>query len=425
MEVKPIIAENFTKAFNILGKPLATEDDFEAYYVERKDSPILELAERIRMDYSPSKILFTGLRACGKTTELRRLMYLLKDEYFIVYFSAMNELELVDLDYKDIILSMILQTIRAAEKESISLDEEISKEIMDLLKRITGEVEVTSEDTSKTGLGFGLSLNVVVAEIMGKYKTEFSTRKVIRENSDFLLQDIIDKFNTLIAYLRGKTSKELIIIMDDLEKADLSKCEEIFYKHSFTLSRPNCKVIFTVPHALFYSPNWRQVQANFPDEYFLPVTSVKKKDNMSNDEGIKLFINIVEKRVKLTLFEEGVLVKIALCSGGVVVDYLRMLRECCIKAQTRTHEKISLDIVHESFGKLVDVYSRIIEGKYYDLLSDVYRKKDAEVDANLGFLLHMNAILEYNHRKWYDIHPAVYRLLIEKGIDIEKSVDNE
>jgi len=232
MGVNLKIAENFQNAFNILGLPLETEEEFEAYYVERDDSPIKELAERIKMDYTPSKILFTGLRACGKTTELRRLMYLLKEEYFVVYFSTMNELELVDIDYKDIILSMILQTIKAAEEASIKIDKDLSEEIIELFKRITGQYEVTHENKKATGFSFGAGLITIVSEIMGKYKTEFVTRKIIRENADFLIQDIIERFNTLIAYLKTKVDKPLLIIMDDLEKADLSKCEEIFYKQS-------------------------------------------------------------------------------------------------------------------------------------------------------------------------------------------------
>ena len=122
----------------------------------------------------------------------------------------------------------------------------------------------------------------------------------------------------------------------------------------------------------------------------------------------------------------GALEKLAICSGGVVFDYLRMLRECCIKAQTRSIDKITKDLALESFTKLVDMYSRIIELKFYNKLVDVSRRKDADVDDFLGILLHMNAILEYNHsaraRKWYDVHPGVYRLLIEKGLNPDISV---
>jgi len=140
---------------------------------------------------------------------------------------------------------------------------------------------------------------------------------------------------------------------------------------------------------------------------------------------MEFFKQIVLKRASPNLFDESVLEKLALCSGGVVFDYLRMVRECCIRAKVDSLEKINENMALIAFGKLVDVFSRIISSEYYDKLAEVYNKNDTDPDELLSFLLHMNAILEYDHRKWYDMHPGVYRLLIEKGIKLNKSACDE
>ena len=63
------VASNFKDAYNKLGLQLKEKAFFDAYYVPREESPIVELKHRILMDDRPSKILFTGHRASGKTTE--------------------------------------------------------------------------------------------------------------------------------------------------------------------------------------------------------------------------------------------------------------------------------------------------------------------------------------------------------------------
>lgn len=69
---------NFTEAFNALGlgMELIGKREFDRYYVERADSPVGELAQRIKMERGPAKIIFTGLGKSGKTTELFRLVHI-------------------------------------------------------------------------------------------------------------------------------------------------------------------------------------------------------------------------------------------------------------------------------------------------------------------------------------------------------------
>jgi len=411
------IAANFTDAFNKLGLQLKERKIFDAYYVSRDDSPVAELKQRILMDNSPSKILFTGHRASGKTTELRRLMFMLENDYFVVYFSAMDELELADIDYKDVLLSMVLQTLRSIEERKIRISKDIVEDMLQLLKQLSGELVVSRVEQKTRGFDIGAKLRALVAEIGGRYKSETVSRSEIRKTAERLIQDVLQRFDSLIAELQQRVKKPLLIIVDDLEKADLALAEEIFYKHADTLARPICKAIFTIPVSLIYAPCWRQVEMNFlAPPHILPLKSVKKKDGSVNSEAVNFLKSIVLKRVSSELFEDKAVEKLALWSGGVVVDFLRMVRDCCVKAQAKDLKKVDIDLAGEVFDYLINDYRRPIEEKYYPKLVEVYKNKDAKIDGELRFLLHLLAILEYDRKRWYDVHPAVERILFEKGL---------
>ncbi|MEM2972394.1 MAG: hypothetical protein QW270_08265 [Candidatus Bathyarchaeia archaeon] len=418
------VATNFRDAFNKLGLELLTKEDFRSYYVERDDSPVLELKERILMDDAPSKFLFTGLRASGKTTELRRLMFMLENDYFVVYFSAIKELSLVDIDYKDVLLSMVLQTLRTIEEKNVEISQDIVNDMYDLLRQLSGEVVVSSVEKKTRRSSLGAKLHALVMEIGGRYGSEIETRREIRTKTEYLIQDVIQRFNLLIVEMQKKFGKPLITIVDDLEKADLALAEEIFYKHSYTLVQPQCKVVFTVPVSLIYAPCWKQVEMNFiTPPYVLPLKSVRTLKGGVDSNGVNFLKAIVKKRVSSELFEEEALTKLALWSGGVVVDFLRMVRDCCVKAQARNLKKIDLDLACEAFDSLMNDYWRPLKEEYYPKLVEIYEKKDArhiKNDESLRFLLYLLTVLEYDRERWYAVHPCIERILFEKGLIKDK-----
>ncbi|MBE9509230.1 MAG: ATP-binding protein, partial [Chloroflexi bacterium] len=74
------------------------------------------IARRIRRsDRPPSptfvKLLFTGHRGCGKTTELFRLKHKLEQQgYFVVYFDVEEELDVADVSYLDVLVTLAQET---------------------------------------------------------------------------------------------------------------------------------------------------------------------------------------------------------------------------------------------------------------------------------------------------------------------------
>jgi len=280
------IVDNFRDAYNRLGWELMTKQNFDAYYVERDDSPIVELKNRILMDDSPSKFLFTGLRASGKTTELRRLMFMLQDNYFVVYFSVLDVLDLTDIEYVDLLLCMGLKTLEAIKNQNIEISEDVTEDMRLLFEKILGERVVSRVYEKREEAGVSGRLFFLVVDVLGRYQSETKTRIEIRERTEKLIQDFLESFNVLIADLQQKIKKPLLLIIDDLEKIDLERAEEICYRHCATLTRPICKAVFTIPVSLVYAPSWKQIEMTFAmPPYFLPLRAVKTRSGEVDENG--------------------------------------------------------------------------------------------------------------------------------------------
>ena len=77
-------------------------------------SPLEDLSILLQDTTDPQKILFSGHRGSGKSTELAKLTMELQDQFFIIHYSVKNILNLLDLTYEDVVLSIGLELFREA-----------------------------------------------------------------------------------------------------------------------------------------------------------------------------------------------------------------------------------------------------------------------------------------------------------------------
>jgi len=78
-------AKTLKEALNIFDpeRPLRTEEELRQYFIERASSPLQELVLLFQNTDSSQKILFTGHRGSGKSTELSKLTSLLQHQYLL------------------------------------------------------------------------------------------------------------------------------------------------------------------------------------------------------------------------------------------------------------------------------------------------------------------------------------------------------
>ena len=154
----PRKAKNLKEALNILDPEhvLSSDEELNEWFVSRPNSPLEDLAILLK-NTGPQKVLFTGHRGSGKSTELAKLAQELKDDFFIIRFSVMNVLNMFDLTYVDVILSLGLELIKNATDPDFGgkIKEELLVNILNFAKDITQEVEMGE----KMNAGIGAELN--------------------------------------------------------------------------------------------------------------------------------------------------------------------------------------------------------------------------------------------------------------------------
>ena len=118
-------------------------DDFNKFFVDTDKARGTQSADKVavylknRRDI-PSKVLFTGHRGSGKSTELWRLQQKIKSEYLPISFSIEQHTDPLNMNFIDLVFIIMEQVFAAAQKHDVFLSE-------DLLTDILGWLETTAE----------------------------------------------------------------------------------------------------------------------------------------------------------------------------------------------------------------------------------------------------------------------------------------
>ncbi|HJH28161.1 MAG TPA: hypothetical protein C5S51_00425 [Methanosarcinaceae archaeon] len=391
-------------------------DDLIKYYVEieQNELNIKELQLRLELGLDtrePIKLLFTGHRGSGKTSTLNRLTSNLDDRFFVVDYNVLDLLDLNDITYVDVVFSILAKMLEKAQEDSIelgtSLNERAERWGNSIIKTITQNDSVDAK--------VGVNLPLVFINLLGRMKSETGTKTKIRTQIEPRVSELIGIINDTIAEIETN-EKQVLIIIDNLEKIDYEKAIDLFYVHATQLTQPLCKIIYTFPISLKSSEKFMQIKINFSDVIIHPNIKIHERDGSEYQKGIGFMKEIVSKRASTDLFEDDTLEYIIDMSGGVVREYIRIIRDSAIRALARGKTSISKDIAVEVVNSLKNIYKAQLSDKDYEVLQDVCRTKDIKRDEQLVGLLHNLSVLEYiNADSWCDLNPIVRSILDEKG----------
>ncbi|WP_440945662.1 P-loop NTPase fold protein [Methanosarcina sp. T3] len=394
------------------------DEELKKYYVAigENETRISKLKTRLELGLEtgePIKILFTGHRGSGKSTALNRLVSHLSDNFFVVNYNVLDLLDPNDINYTDVLLSILAQLIENAKVNKIFLRS-------DLVERANKWGQTITENlisSTKEGLGFGVGLPALI-NIFTWMKNETETRKEIRKEIGPRVSELISIINDTVIEIED-TGKQVLVIIDNLEKSDPEKALDLFGNHGTQLSQPKCKIIYTFPISLKSSDRFTQIRMNFSDDIMYPNIKVHEPDGSVNRESKEraLMKEIVARRVSSDLFEPEALEYIIDMSGGVLRDYIRIIRDSAVTALTRGKRTIDRAVAEEVVTDLKNTYQAQLSDDDYEILREVSRSKNIKRDRDLVGLLHNLSVLEYtNGRSWCDLHPIVRTILEEKHL---------
>jgi len=398
-------------------EPLRGES-LKAFYVEREHNPM----ERMRvyllgLRQKPVKVLFSGHRGSGKSTELNRLAEVIKRRFFIV------PVELIELAgtlcYQDILMAMALSLYRrAAEKEAVAQSPVAAiQEVWDhaasfLREKLYGPMITTGILPEGE---IGLKVGLLAAELEAKYTLASSARQKMADYVDAHLDDLHEQMDNIAALVEKQLKRPVLFIVEGIDKTDIGRSKAIFQDHSNALTAFRSAAIYTFPISLAYSPDFNQIQIAFSSAFTLPNIKINNMDGTSSELDRERLRQIVLHRLEKDLIASEALDALVQASGGVVVHLVRIAQSAAVYALGDGKEHIELHHAQAAISEERRDFMRLLRPEDYPVLKA--RRDDKELSAapSVQHLLHSLSLLEYqNDDFWCDAHPVIWDLLDER-----------
>jgi hypothetical protein len=412
-----VVANDFDRAWlNFeLDLPLKPEKNGRPnpFYIDRPGNPIAELTDALLAPfYRPPKFFFSGHRGCGKSTELLHLLSNadIQRKYWPINFSIREEADIIDIDFRDVLLAIGGRLYREYRKKGGDLPDQLLKELSSWKGKVEKEISTILEGRV-SGVEMSASIDAFFANAGLKMKLEPATRVELRQVVETDITGLIAIINHIATAIYTKEHLIPLILIDDMDKPDLEKARAIFHDRREIMMQPNCAIVYTVSSALFYSKEFDSIrdQALFlPNIYLHPPMN----PGSHHEEGYATLRRFVHLRMSSKLIEDSALEQAVTYSGGVFRELARIMRTAIGRARRRKALKLDCSDIEWAATEIRNEYRRILDKDDIKLLKRVSENNRLEYNDNLRPLLQLLALLEYRDgENWCDVHPILRKLL--------------
>jgi hypothetical protein len=404
-------ARTLDEAFSNLNPRFSLKQDspdWKWFYVERSNDTLKTLRRALRSVGSDPCLLYSGHTGCGKSTELERAAHdeQLNREHLVIHYSVKDELDPVNIDFADILISIGAKLFLAADQAGLKLKNlhldairEWKDTIIEKNDVVMGAMEIKVQaDVRKLFLGF-------LGILKGSHEQKETYTTKIKPKINTLIE-LINKY--LCLEIDATLGKKPLVIIDDLEKVSLEQAKSIFHDHGHLLASLRCHVIYTFPIALEYDLAMNSITGLFGDVIRLPNIKIQNRQGADVPENIELMKEIVLRRMRADLIEPEALLRAIRYSGGVVRELFRILYRACDKALNMDMPKLTEEHIQSAITKVRNDYVFSLREKHYEYLARVERTKEVEGDQAYVELMHSMHILKYvNDDDWFQVHPMI------------------
>ena len=416
-------ADNLSEAFDLLDPTRPLEGKrLDRFYAQRTAEASIEplVDEFLLVSRDDHKALFTGHRGSGKTTELARLEEKLAPTHTVVRFNAEGLLNLGDVDYADLLVVLGLQVFQRAQESGAELDEGRQRDLLFWYsERI---IEEADRGPWKSELGGELS--AVFAKFTAKLTTDAPYRReTVRARAQAHLSDLLERLNHLLDDLREKTGRPTMVIVDGLAKMhNQNQVSDLFCQGANALLAPRCRVVYTVPLALYHTNDFHHVRMSFPGTFALPNIKPREQDGAPCPEGRAALQEVLNCRLVPGLLAPEAVALLIEQSGGLLKELIALAREAALRARRLRGEEgpVEADDVEYAARQLRNTYRASLTQDQFAELWRIYsggRFVNSEIARSL---LHNLSLLGYDGGEaWWAVHPVVQPLLEERRDEFE------
>lgn len=409
-------------------------EDKEFYIEDIYKDKLLELRDNIINDDIYSEFYLVGQSGTGKTTALNFLANeKINEKYKLLHLNYKDLIDLADVDFIDIIILLCFHLTKVEKKlekkfsDKLKEIHKIHDERLETYKEIEKGSEMESSIRAQTKIGLDFLAYIKLGlSAFADYRLNRNVRKVTREFFKVNDMQIVHLANEMIAYYEEirQDNKQLLVVFDDLDKIrDAEALNNIFLRANYNFNSIKCKKIIAIPVHLSTEPMFKGDEDNIPLILNLKI----EKNPLAYSNDIEKQENEITKNKELLksvfwarcnnkkIIEQEAIEKAIEFSGGILRQYIRILRDSAKQARRLGADKISLNDVEEVVAKMRNYWSRSLISKRikdYEEISKTHKSGNVEHSALIDAMLANHIIAHSNNDIWYDINPLLKKSLI-------------
>ncbi|MDE6981889.1 MAG: ATP-binding protein [Lachnospiraceae bacterium] len=402
------------------------KDTMEYRTSDKYNSPIEDIFDSCKSTDEYSAFLLLGHRGCGKSTELNRMSEeLAADGYYVKTINCSMDLDLFNIVYSDLFILMGEALIQIAGELECEIEDRVLEKLTKFL--FEGTETILSQDLEAVSLESGMSVETKgifagILNLFAKIKTDLKYNEETRKEYRRKISVRSSEWIGILGYIGDEIAKKAegkrpIIIFEDLDKLNPEDAWKVFYNYAALLSGMKFPVIYTFPIGLSYDARFSAMESYFITKT-LPMIKITTIENQPFQEGIDIIREIVRKRADLALFDTDVLNRLIRYTGGSLRDLFHVINASAKRAERRDSEKIFMEDANRALEELKTSLTRRIEEKDYQFLLNIYHENKERIEDKKMLLkmLQASVVLEYNGKRWHDIHPLVAKFFEEQGM---------
>lgn len=408
--------------------PLLQPDQLQQFMVEYGSASIGELVQLVEDNASQeAKIIFSGHRGCGKSTLLSMFSREISDDYFVSFFSIAETIEMSDISHINILFAIAINLMLEAKNQNVNIPDVLEKDFYNWFAQRT-RTEIETPVSAEVSIGFDF-----FKLITGKLKSEASIRNELKRVFERNISELVSKLDEIAKVIQEATGKNVVVIIDDLDKLDLAIVKTIFQDHIKVLFQPRFTIIYTIPISSLRDISISATLRTEADDQIvvMPVAKLLGKgerrgeNSICESDSINTLCEVLRKRIPGEVLHSDIIRQIVLHSGGVLRELIRISNRCCRiclreirRNPGQADLRIDSAVLSEAIKEIRLDFEVTLGKNNYASLKEIYEKFLPEDPKEQYFLdlLHSLAVLEYrNGEIWYDVHPVVTDLLQRKG----------
>jgi GTPase SAR1 family protein len=390
------------------------------WFVARDNSPrgLMKVDLLLRQDRQ--KLLLIGHRGNGKTTELNKLIEdpQIRQKYHVVPFSVTEILGTTRIEYDDLMLVLGTQVTKSCLENNlvqaniIDRGREKWNGILGWWKQLWAGHRFEAPTTSYE---ISVQLKAILEFIEIGISQSPLDRDQIKDLVRRQLPELIRNLNLVIQEAEQSSQKQLLVIIEGLDKVDEGPAIDVFKNHQATITAPLATMIFSVPIVVRASDHYASICRVFKPYFFPNVVTYHYADGkrMRDDVGIAMMRTLVLNRMKPDLIEPAALDLAIDNSAGLPSALIQLVQLSAQYVLARGGNRIEMAAMMLAVRDLrEDILSPALKDKDYAILADRYRDPSQPLAEGQEDLLYNGTLIEYaNERTWYDAHPVFWPLL--------------